>query len=53
MQTVSPLLKPMMFISTSDYILDVFGLFLIDRGNTDANVFNESIENKNSELLEW
>lgn len=47
------LVKPMMIVSTTGYILDVFGPYLADGKNNDAQIMNSLIKQRGSELLEW
>jgi len=41
-----PLVKPMMIVSTTGYILDVFGPYFADGKNNDANILNNLIKKK-------
>jgi len=46
------LVKPMMFVSTTGYILDIFGPYLADGKNNDANILESLLKQKTSQLLE-
>lgn len=48
-----PLVKPMMFVSSTGYILEVFGPYFADGKNNDASILNSLITQKTSSLLEW
>jgi len=48
-----PLVKPMMIVSTTGYILDVFGPYFADGKNNDANILNSLMKKRGSLLLEW
>lgn len=48
-----PLVKPMMLVSTTGYILEVFGPYLADGKNNDANILNSLLNQRRSALLDW
>lgn len=47
------LLKPMMFVSTTGYIVDVLGPYFADGKNNDANILNSLMMSDASELRRW
>jgi len=48
-----PLVKPMMLISTTSYILEIYGPYFADGKNNDASILNNLIRQRASPLLEW
>jgi len=48
-----PLVKPMMIVNTTGYILDVFGPYFADGKNNDAKILNSLMKERGSLLLEW
>lgn len=47
------LVKPMLVVTTTGYILEVFGPFLADQKNNDANITNAFMKNSQSDLRLW
>jgi len=47
-----PLVKPMMMVSTTGYISEVFGLYFADGKNNDASM-NNLMKQTHSRLLQW
>lgn len=37
------LVKPMMFVASGGYIVDIMGPYLADGKNDDANIFNKTL----------
>ncbi|XP_061196609.1 uncharacterized protein LOC133204881 [Saccostrea echinata] len=48
-----PLLKPMMIVSTTGYIVSVFGPYLADPRNNDALILNHSVKSNTEEMKSW
>ncbi|XP_061173716.1 uncharacterized protein LOC133182559 [Saccostrea echinata] len=48
-----PLVKPMMVVTTSGYIVSVLGPYLADAKNNDANILKHMIYNNAEELRNW
>ena len=48
-----PLVKPMMFVTTTGYILDVFGPYFADSTNNDANIFTHLLKKDIRNIREW
>jgi len=48
-----PLVKPMMMVSTTGYILEIFGPYFADGKNNDANILNSLVQQASSRLLQW
>jgi len=48
-----PLVKPMMLVSTTGYILEIYGPYFADGKNNDASILNNLIQQRASLLLEW
>lgn len=48
-----PLVKPMMFVSSTGYILEVYGPYFADGKNNDASILNSLLKKSASTLLEW
>jgi len=46
-----PLVKPMMMVSTTKYILEVFGPYFADGKNNDASILNNLVKQTRSRLL--
>ncbi|XP_062613816.1 uncharacterized protein LOC134275563 [Saccostrea cucullata] len=47
-----PLVKPMMFVASDGYIVDILGPYLADGKNNDANILNKTLL-KDDALLNW
>jgi len=47
------LVKPMIVVSTTEHILNVFGLYFADGENNDANLLNSLMKERSSLLLDW
>lgn len=48
-----PLLKPMMIVSTTGYIVSVLGPYLADPKNNDSSILNHSILSNTEEIQRW
>ncbi|XP_048741615.2 uncharacterized protein LOC125655389 [Ostrea edulis] len=48
-----PLLKPMMIVSTTEYIVSVLGPYLADPKNNDSSILNHSIHSNTDEIKTW
>lgn len=48
-----PLIKPMVIVTTSGYILDIFGPYLADGKNNDANILTAIMQAQQSRLKCW
>lgn len=48
-----PLVKPMVFVSTSGYILSVIGPYYSDGKNNDAQIMKHIIQNDIEEFKQW
>lgn len=48
-----PLVKLMVFVSTSGYIFSVIGLYYSDRKNNDAQILKHIIQNDIAEFKQW
>ena len=48
-----PLLKPMMIVSTTGYIVSVLGPYLADPKNNDSSILNHSIHSNTEEIKNW
>lgn len=48
-----PLLKPMMIVSTTGYIVSVLGPYLADPKNNDSSILNHSILLNTEEIQRW
>ncbi|XP_033725099.1 uncharacterized protein LOC117315068 [Pecten maximus] len=48
-----PLVKPMMFVSTTGYIVSVMGSYLADSKNNDANILKHAIATNSEDINEW
>jgi hypothetical protein len=48
-----PLVKPMIVVSTTGYIISVLGPYLVDSKNSDANILNHMIKTNVEEMKEW
>ena len=47
------LVKPMMLVSTTGYILEIYGPYYADGKNNDASILNSLIRQRASSFLEW
>lgn len=47
------LTKPMMVVSTTGYIIDVFGSYLADSKNNDAKILNSMVAGSLARLRTW
>ncbi|XP_033213876.1 uncharacterized protein LOC117170935 [Belonocnema kinseyi] len=48
-----PLVKPMMVVSTTGYILEIYGPYFADGKNNDASILNSLMRQETSPFLEW
>ena len=48
-----PLVKPMMVTSSDGYIVDIFGPYLANGKNNDAEILNKILENNQHNILNW
>lgn len=48
-----PLLKPMVVVTTTGYILDVFGPYFADGKNNDASIFRSLLATDSASLRSW
>ncbi|XP_062598202.1 uncharacterized protein LOC134259614 [Saccostrea cucullata] len=48
-----PLIKPMMIVTTSGYIVSVLGPYLADTKNNDAGILNNMIQRNVEEMTDW
>lgn len=48
-----PLVKPMMLVTTTGYILDVFGPYFSDSKNNDANIFTHILKKDAHNIRDW
>lgn len=48
-----PLVKPMMLVTTTGYIVDVFGPYFADGKNNDANILTSLMKTDASALRKW
>nr|XP_022308113.1 uncharacterized protein LOC111114116 [Crassostrea virginica] len=48
-----PLLKPMMIVSTTGYIVSVLGPYLADPKNNNSSILNHSIHSNTEEIKNW
>lgn len=48
-----PLVKPMMIVSTTGYIISALGPYLADSRNNDANILNHIIVTNAQEMKQW
>lgn len=48
-----PLVKPMILVSTTGFILEVLGPYYADGKNNDASIFNSVLSSESSRLRKW
>ncbi|XP_018401795.1 PREDICTED: uncharacterized protein LOC108778963 [Cyphomyrmex costatus] len=48
-----PLVKPMMIVTTTGYILDVLGPYYANGKNNDANIFTALLQSDSTKLRQW
>ncbi|XP_033726743.1 uncharacterized protein LOC117316313 [Pecten maximus] len=48
-----PLVKPMMYVTTTGYIVSVLGPYLADYKNNDANILKHNVKGNMENLTEW
>ena len=48
-----PLLKPMMIVSTTGYIITVLGPYLADAKKNDSSILNHSIQSNTEDIKRW
>ncbi|XP_060085720.1 uncharacterized protein LOC132565127 [Ylistrum balloti] len=48
-----PLVKPMMFVTTTGYIVSVLGPYFADSKNNDASILNQILNSNIQEIKEW
>lgn len=48
-----PLVKPMVFVSTSGYILSILGPYFADPKNNDANILKHNLRTNMEQMNEW
>ncbi|XP_021351029.1 uncharacterized protein LOC110454009 isoform X2 [Mizuhopecten yessoensis] len=48
-----PLVKPMMFVTTTGYIVSVLGPYFADSKNNDASILNQILNSNIEEIKEW
>ena len=48
-----PLLKPMMIVSTTGYIITVLGPYLADAKNNDSSILNHSLQSNTKDIKRW
>ena len=48
-----PLVKPMLLVSTTGYILETYGPYFVDGKNNDASILNSLIRQRASPFLQW
>ncbi|XP_033729800.1 uncharacterized protein LOC117318996 [Pecten maximus] len=53
MHKTRPLVKPMMYVTTTGYIVSVLGPYLADYKNNDANILKHNVKGNMENLTEW